>query len=533
MTWTSKFGKHLYALLPAVYRARDNSVHNASGAVVELGDLAKYLDASGEMLDKIEATLNQRLADVFPDNDDPDGAVCQDWVLPYLAALLDVRLVSPTAEGQREEIANAVAWRKGKGSENVAEHIAEAVAQLEVEIQEGWQRVALTPRIGMPLIPATALGEENDIDVETEPASRIANHPGLAAVTVDFRRHSRAIVADETNPAAKETVFGDSDTAIWWRQANRHAAPCFPGSYEDVSRRTVDLRDPNWRQGFYHPKRLLVHYKPEPGFFMSANETISWGDVPSTPELIQYEIIERETDTGTESVRVVRGMTQNPVHITGDKALDEDVIYHFENVCLDNALTIKSPARVELEKCAANQVVVELADESEPVLNAYSCLFHQITALDGLVRLEYCTVLGEAIAKSIQASDCVFLETIRKNSTGPVQYPDQGCIRYSCLPESFTGWHLLYEESCIFLQPTFYSGVYGEYGAGVLHTANPDSLCYGAEDGGEMGAYHEKRYCLGREAVIDKLGDYLPVGISAVLIPDERLLCAPPDTTTS
>ena len=42
-----------------------------------------------------------------------------------------------------------------------------------------------------------------------------------------------------------------------------------------------------------------------------------------------------------------------------------------------------------------------------------------------------------------------------------------------------------------------------------------------------MGAYHHKHYALRDEAVIDKLNDYLPVGIEPVLIPDIRLLRIP------
>ncbi|MFL6647664.1 MAG: hypothetical protein ACJ8KO_06865, partial [Sulfurifustaceae bacterium] len=74
-----RIGAQLYALLPEVYRERDKS-----------GDLAKYLDACGEMLDRVYATLRQRLDDHFPDT-------CQEWLIPYFAELLDVALKSPEA----------------------------------------------------------------------------------------------------------------------------------------------------------------------------------------------------------------------------------------------------------------------------------------------------------------------------------------------------------------------------------------------------------------------------------------------------
>ncbi len=68
---------------------------------------------------------------------------------------------------------------------------------------------------------------------------------------------------------------------------------------------------------------------------------------------------------------------------------------------------------------------------------------------------------------------------------------------------------------------------FGEAGYGVLHPATSESIRFGAEDRGEMGAYHHRHYALRDEAAIDKLSDYLPVGIEPVLIPDIRLLRIP------
>jgi hypothetical protein len=64
---------------------------------------------------------------------------------------------------------------------------------------------------------------------------------------------------------------------------------------------------------------------------------------------------------------------------------------------------------------------------------------------------------------------------------------------------------------------------FGSRGCGVLHPATADSVRFGAEDGGEMGVYHERQYSLLVEAVQDKLKGFLPVGIEAVIVPDLRL----------
>ena len=67
----------------------------------------------------------------------------------------------------------------------------------------------------------------------------------------------------------------------------------------------------------------------------------------------------------------------------------------------------------------------------------------------------------------------------------------------------------------------------------MLHPDCVQAVQSGAEDGGEMGAYHDRRYVLRRQAVLEKLQEYLPVGMEAVIISDPSLPCAPPKATTT
>ena len=69
---------------------------------------------------------------------------------------------------------------------------------------------------------------------------------------------------------------------------------------------------------------------------------------------------------------------------------------------------------------------------------------------------------------------------------------------------------------------------FGEPGCGVLHPATSDSIRFGAQDGGEMGAYHVEAHSLAMAAIVEKLRDYLSVGLEAVVIYDRRLLVSPP-----
>ena len=248
--FNSRLGEQLYWLLPEVYRTRDKKAGRV-GPGLRTEALAKYLDAHGHLLDLIHDTLRQQLDDAMPES-------AQDWLLSYFAQLLAAKIVSPDSKGQHAEIAHAVSWRQRKGTLKCAEEIAEAVGQMEVEIQEGWTRVAMTPRIGMPLIPAKAWDDRLDLDM-TVP-SEAMRHPTLPAAMVDLRRPSRAVEALSTNPAARVSSFGGVRQT--WRQANRHGVPCFPGSFDDVSRRTVDIRTPDAENGHYHHKRLLAYAPP-------------------------------------------------------------------------------------------------------------------------------------------------------------------------------------------------------------------------------------------------------------------------------
>jgi hypothetical protein len=491
---TTVSGRQLYEILPEVYRTRDSYT---SG---EQGDLARFLDACGTLLDRLRATLDQRLADSFPDNP-PQGHSCQPWLIPYFAQLLDVRLVSPDERGRRDEVANAVAWRQRKGTLAAIEQIAEAVGQMEVEIQEGWQRTAVTPRIGMPRLPAGALGEDAAFDEGAHHPLWAARHPALPTTTVDFRSPTRAVqvaVAEDAFPAiptARLTTFAGNP--IWWRQANRQGAPCFPGSFDDVSRRTVDLRTPDWSRGHIHPKRVILHAPPPLGFFAPG---------------------------------------RFPVHI-GDMLLDEEKEYILEDSIILGTVKLTA-GNLVLRRCAiqALEVSVPAGDMEEPVVDTRDCLFTGML-VPGLARLEYCTVLDTGKVGRLQASDCLFAGKLELK---PGTLTNPHCIRFSRIPPGVLSSTALLTHRTTSERPIFYafefeeggavvsrSARFGEPGCAVLHPATPENVRFGAEDGGEMGAHHAWRYSLLMAAVPDKLKEFLPVGMEAVIVPDLRLHCAP------
>ena len=512
----SSAGRQLYRLLPEVYRTRDE------------GDLAAYLDACGCLLDKIRATLIQRLADSFPDVQEEETAQgrifenkCQDWILPYFAQLLDVRLVSPESDGRREEVSKAVSWRKRKGTLTCIEQIAQAVAQTEVEIQEGWKRVAVSARIGVPLLLPEVFGEDREIDMSNP--LEAARHPGLPAVTVDFRFPSRAVRSSPNNPAAHKSRFGA--TTFYWRQANPHGVPCFPGSYADVSRRTVDLRTPTWRRGHAHPKRVLLFAPPADEYFDPDSRIVIWNKRHQE----KYAGLFREEER--DGVWTLRGLTKKPLRIRGVINCNEEKTYRFIGVRIDHSLIVRK-GRLELRDCAVRQVKIHVKNIKGPVLDAKDVLFGRVHAPRALVRLEYCTVLAKMRVEVLQASDCIFNGSLRNGRRGSAL--PSGCIRYSRIPMNLlkvgeAAKRQLLSQSNTAAEAIFFSTQFGKPGCGVLHPAAPAAISFGGEDGGEMGAYHKYHHVLRVQAALDKLKDYLPVGMEAVWIHDTLLRCPPPE----
>jgi hypothetical protein len=525
-------GAQLYAGLPEIYRTRDKD-----------GELERYLDACGELLDGVYAALRQRLDDNFPDS-------CQEWLIPYFAELVDVMPRSPEHTGRRREVASGIAWRQRKGTAACTEDLAEAVGAMEVELQEGWRRVARTARPGEKPLPAALFGVTVDPD-RKDPLSA-GKHPDLPVASVDLRHHSRAQeVPKDADGKPKRGLFthatrfpGKADPVLW-EQKNPHGAPCFPGSYEDRSVRTVDLRTPDWRRGQFHPKRLLAFVPVPEGFFPAAPQDplgFEWANLQQAiADKLVVEDATSEEHGGVTLRRTVyrrhpdRVRESRAVRIKGavglaDAPAGEEQSYRFEGLNIDDTLTVGN-ARLELDRCAVRNVIASKIDLDVPVLIATDCLLQDLQATSGLAQLECCTVLGRTVCAAVQAIDTLFVGNLY-GDVGQNTLAGIVCLsRVRVPPELLAGvkdavrkriQHAATEV------PVFFSSEFGVAGAGVLHPATPASIREGAEDGGELGAYHHQRLSLRWEAVRDKFAEYLPFGMEAVLIPDARLSCAPP-----
>ncbi|WP_020588525.1 phage tail protein [Desulfobacter curvatus] len=539
--------KILYHILPTIYRQRDTSK-----------DLEKFLNGAGVLLDQFHKTLLQRYADIFPDDDDSFELVSQKWLLPYIADLLDVHMVSPLEQGQRDEIAKAISWRKAKGTLKVVEEIAESVGGLETVVHEGWKRVATTARIGMPVLPAAGYGytgnasfqdDFNSFQQTRKPdlAPMWARHPALAPGTVDLRCRASAVAAEEDNPAAR--ISRVSGKTYRWRQSCLHGAPnCneghsllpvdtrqadwIPGYFDDPSVRTVDFRNPGWRRGHFHPRRVLIFTATHPGFFpdVPAERTFDWEEgLAENEQFLSIATVEKNGNTTVFRNMSLTGKQFEPIVINERVMLGqvpdgtgpvEPEEWQFDGFIFTNTIEVDS-GRLTLNQCAVKNAEVHSIDLEQSVLTVNDCLLKGVQAARGLASLQYSTILTTTIAQKLNASDCIFNGQIRKHHD-PASLPGKGCVRYSSLiPEQDPGELTVYR--CPFVSAVFFTTEYKTPGCGVLHPATQESIRSGAQDGGEMGACHHLYLATGEDAVITKLKSYLPTGMTAVAIPDGSL----------
>lgn len=472
----SRLGEQLYRILPEVYRQPVEAYRRTPGKLQGQAsgegspdDLAKYLDSHGHLLDLIHATLQQQLKDIFPESS-------QDWILPYFAELLAANIVSPDSKGKHAEIANAISWRQRKGTLRCAEEIAEAVGEVEVEIQEGWQRVAMTPRVGTVVMPSSA--RDSTLHLDMGQTAEAILHPDLPAVMVDMRRVSRAVAAQTANPAARVSQLGGVRQT--WRQANHQGVPCSPGSFDDVSRRTVDMRTPTTVQGHFHHKRLLAYTPPPVGFFSLGPIQLEWSKRNDEP---YAHIIEEKKENG---VVTLRNLSSRIIEVTDDVSLGPDGFYKIEGLHFKTSLTVAAGGRLELHRVEADRIEVSSVTSDEPVLSAVDCLLQTLSVGSGIAVLDNCTILGDAFLSGIDAKNCIFMNIIGTAISGVLQY----CRIPEAAPLSA---EKMTTKDCTFDEPLFFNHQIELTSRAVLAPHGPKSINAGADDGGEMGYFHRGR----------------------------------------
>jgi hypothetical protein len=138
----------------------------------------------------------------------------------------------------------------------------------------------------------------------------------------------------------------------------------------------------------------------------------------------------------------------------------------------------------------------------------------------GALTLQGCTVIGKIYASLLTLiSDSIVWATLAPGDSWKAPLwaarKQQGCVRFSYLP---AGSIVPREFHCVEQapgtpQPLFYSLRYGDPAYVKLAPATSDAILRGAEDGGEMGAFHFLLAPLRETDLRVRMREYIPVGL--------------------
>lgn len=124
------YAQRLYARVPANYRAYDEEQGQPLLALLEL---------VGAQV----ANLRQDLDDLW---DNFFIETCEDWVVPYLAALVGTNLLAqPIGQSNRLDVRNTIHWRRSKGTPAMLRALGQAISGWPTELSEfflkiGWSQ---------------------------------------------------------------------------------------------------------------------------------------------------------------------------------------------------------------------------------------------------------------------------------------------------------------------------------------------------------------------------------------------------------
>ena len=145
----SYYADKLWSLLPAIYRIADTPDLDSHGPLREMV----------ERIGAQAAILRRSLDRLW---EDQSIETCDDWVIPYLGALVGTQLVQNLdPRGQRLDVAHTIDYRRRKGTVGLLEQLAADIAGWDAHVVEFFQRLARThhnldPDGGRLLRPAPA-----------------------------------------------------------------------------------------------------------------------------------------------------------------------------------------------------------------------------------------------------------------------------------------------------------------------------------------------------------------------------------------
>jgi hypothetical protein len=124
----------LYEAIPALYKLDDQQAKHLGEP--ERAELERFVKVLAGPLATVRQSIEELHADFFIDT-------ANDWVIPYLARMIGLRLVFPDADSNRRDVRNAVGWRRRKGPPATLQELGNELTGQLVVTDEGWKRVQL------------------------------------------------------------------------------------------------------------------------------------------------------------------------------------------------------------------------------------------------------------------------------------------------------------------------------------------------------------------------------------------------------
>ena len=118
------YAQRLYARVPANYRVYDEEQGRP---------LLSLLQLVGEQVAKLRQDMDNLWDNFFIET-------CDDWVVPYLAALVGTNLLAhPVGQSNRRDVRNTVYWRRNKGTPAMLRALGKAISGWPTDLAESYQ----------------------------------------------------------------------------------------------------------------------------------------------------------------------------------------------------------------------------------------------------------------------------------------------------------------------------------------------------------------------------------------------------------
>ena len=566
--YVSRAGRILYRELPEMHRLYDN--RNPDDG--KLGDLEAYLYGFGHLLDRFDASLMQFYADGVLEGpgENVDDRAIQGWLVPYVAQLFGVELVAPDPESRRLELSKSIWAARRRGARVAIDSAAEMIIGLPVIVVEGARRVLRTPSLTQQLTmhrEISGLWHPDDAAILQEPlpdedennprvqgfrARQPNAHEGLRVGTADTRIGMRAVAGGIEHPDAETRPVngaGAAEGLTPFIVRKRRGRACFPATYEDRSLCTPDMRAPALRRPrlthLTKPDAVTLFVRPPHGVFAGTEQRLP------QPAIVagRVSIDGLPDDTALSEIFFD---DQNAVVDLNNANADAEGQHVIENLKFAGTLRVMRGQDVTFLNCAIRRVVGPAVGGGAPSrVTARNTVFDELDLSnlnpDGTVaELEFCTVMQNAVLHKALVSDCIMAGSFQALGDGAVDEDGDplktGCVRYSLVPADFDATHVHRFQSiegapqfirlpCIDRDGVTEQNVeprFGEPCFAVLSDRIARTVATGAEDGGEMGVYHNHWHLARLSAGIAKARQYLPVGQQVFGHYDTRLLAPLP-----